>query len=294
MATQAARIAIADAELSCGDVDLIVLATFTSDYKLPQAGGIVQANMGSKAKIIQVDAACSGFIDGMMVAHSLMESQGYETAVVIGADTTSCVLDPGKYLPLTVFGDGAGAAVVRREKDLDDYGVQSFSAGSDGHLGDYVWAPAGGSKMPCSQEVLDQGLQYLRFKFSEINPWAVQRMTQCTREALARAGIGLQDVDWVVPHQASSTLVMEVARQLELPPEMFVLTYPDTGNTSAASIPIALDRANRRGDFADRDWVVMPAVGAGMAWNAMTYRWYDYRNRRPPARPAVEPTTGGE
>jgi 3-oxoacyl-[acyl-carrier-protein] synthase-3 len=118
----------------------------------------------------------------------------------------------------------------------------------------------------------------LRYKFAEIRKWGVDRMLRGTREAIARAGISLADVKWVVPHQASVSIVAELAQQLELPLDMFVLTYADTGNTSAASIPIALDRANRQGLFDDGDWLVLPAAGAGMAWGAATYRWYDYRS----------------
>jgi 3-oxoacyl-[acyl-carrier-protein] synthase-3 len=280
MATQASVRALADAHLEVSDIDLIVMSTITNDYRLPQSAGIVQANLGSKAKFIQVDSACSGFVDSLMVASSLMDTHGYETALVVGADTLTTFNDPKKFMPLTVFGDGAGAVVVQRQAGANGCGVKSFSTGSDGDLGDYVWVPGGASKNPFSQEVLENGLHYWRFKFPNIYTWAVERMTRCTLEAVAKAGLTLDDIKWVVPHQASVNIILDVARRLELPEEMFIITYPHTGNLSGASIPIALDEANSQAKFAEGDWLVMPAVGAGMAWAAATYCWYDYKSRQ--------------
>lgn len=279
MATHAAQRALADSGTHIKDVDLIVMSTVTNDYRLPQAAGIVQANLSSKAKFIQVDAGCSGFVDSLMVANGLMETQGYETALVIGADTLTYFNDPKKFMPRTVFGDGAGATVLHKKRDTD-YGLKAFSTGSDGDLGDYVWVPGGASKKPFSQDVLDNGLHYWRFRFPDIYTWAVERMTRCTLEVVKKSGLTLDDIKWVVPHQASVNIILDVAKRLELPEEMFVITYPHTGNLSGASIPIALDEANSQSKFSDGDWLVLPAVGAGMAWGAATYRWYDYKAGR--------------
>jgi 3-oxoacyl-[acyl-carrier-protein] synthase-3 len=278
MATVAARRALADAapRLRNGGVDLIVLATFTSDYRFPQAAALIQTNLGSQAKFIQVDAGCSGFVDALLVAHAMMDAHGYDNALVIGADTASAVTDPQRFMPLTIFGDGAGAVVLQRESLVSDCGVRTFSSGSDGALADFVSLLGGGSKIPLSEVTLEPRLQYLSLKFADIRTWAVDRMIRGTREAIERAGIAIGDVAWVVPHQASSSIIEEVAQRLELPLDMFVVTYPRTGNTSAASIPIALDYANNQRMFAHGDWIVMPAAGAGMAWGAVTYRWYDY------------------
>lgn len=274
MAIEAARRALLAAGLAAIEPDLIVMATISNDYRLPQAAGMVQAGLGSRAKFVQLDSACSGFVDAVLVAHALMMTQSLDIALVVCADALTSFNDPTKFLPMTVFGDGAGAVVLRRDDRLEECGIRSFSTGSDGELGEYVWIPGGGSKLPLSQEVLDGGLQYWRFDFPRISRWAVERMVHCTREAVAAAGIALDEVQWVVPHQASTRIVLDVARRLGLPEERFVLTYPHTGNTSAASIPIALDEAVRRRAFAHGDWLVMPAVGAGMAWGAFTYRWH--------------------
>lgn len=281
MATVAAGRALDDAGLTPRDVDVIVMATITNDYRLPQSALMVQANLGSNAKVIQLDSACTGFVDCLLVASGLLEAHAYETALVVGADTLTRLCDPRKFMPLTIFGDGAGAVLLHRQHVDNGYGVRAFVAGSDGHLGKYVWVPGGAGKLPFSQEVLDQGLHYWRLLFSEITTWAVDRFAFCMLEAVTRTGLTLEEIDWVVPHQASFNILRDVAERLELSMAKFVVTYPRTGNLSAASIPIALDQARRDGMFKDGDWLVMPAVGAGMAWGAVTYQWYDYTQRGP-------------
>jgi 3-oxoacyl-[acyl-carrier-protein] synthase-3 len=279
MATIAAQRALANAAPQLGgtDVDLIVLATFTSDYRFPQAAALVQTNLRSQAKFIQVDAGCSGFVDALLITHAMLDAHGYQSALVIGADTILPHTDPERFMPLTIFGDGAGAVVLRRETALGECGIRSFSSGSDGPLAEFVCLRGGGSKIPLAELMLEQRLQYLSLKFADIRTWAIDRMIRGTREAVERAGISIEDVKWVVPHQASLNIIEEVAQQLDLPMDMFVVTYPTTGNTSAASIPIALDHANQQRLFSDGDWLVMPAAGAGMAWGAVAYRWHDYR-----------------
>src|SRR5439155_1307663 len=178
---------------------------------LPQAALMMQANLGSKAKVIQLDSACTGFVDCLLVASSLLDTQDYETALVVGADTLTRLCDPEKFMPLTIFGDGAGAVLLQRRNGNSGYGVRSFITGSDGDLGHYVWIPGGGGKTPLCQAVLDQGLAYWRLKFPEIQRWAVDRFAYCMLEAVARAGLSLDEIAWVIPHQASCTILREVA-----------------------------------------------------------------------------------
>jgi 3-oxoacyl-[acyl-carrier-protein] synthase III len=279
MAIQAARRALADARLNIDAIELIVMSTISGDQRLPQAAGIVQAQLGSQAKYIQLNSGCSGFIDSMLVASSMLATGDLATALVINADKLSDLLSPAEFLPHTVFGDGAAAVVLRRDDNLEGYGLGSCVTGSDGELGEYVWIRGGGSKLPICAEGLAQGLQHLKLQFREIGPWATERMMSAARESIARAGLGLSDIRWVVPHQASSKLITDMARELALPESMFVVTFPTTGNVSSASIPIALGASNERGLFCDGDWLVLPAAGAGMAWGSLTYRWYDYRAR---------------
>ena len=280
MATKAARCALRDAGLGGGDVDLIVMSTFTGDYVLPQAVTMVQAEVGSGAKCIQVDSACAGFVDALLVADGLMEAHGYRTALVIGAEKVTCHLDPRNCIPRTVFGDGAGAVVLRESRGLAGRGLVAFSSGSDGSIGDYVWIPGGGSRQPLTGEAGCERASYLRFKWSRIRKWAIDCLERSTREAVAKAGLTLDDIRWVVPHQASLNIIHDLADRLGMPREAFIITFPDTGNLSSASIPVALHDANRRSCFTDGDWVVFVTAGAGMAWGAAVYRWYDYAASR--------------
>ena len=271
LATEAARQALESAGASAGDVDLIVLATFTGDHRLPQAAGQLQRNLCSRAKFLQVDSACTGFIDALLVAQSLLETRRYRRALVIAADVTSMLNDPLDWLQQTVFGDGAGGVVL--EWDEDPCHTLHFSTGSDGHLGEYVFVPGGGSRRPASPELLKAGQQYWRFRFREITSWASYRMVLATHDVLARAGIRLEDVALIVPHQASKRIIDEYASAIDFPRERIVTTYPELGNVSGASIPITLAMTVRQGCVRSGDWLVMPAVGAGMAWGAAALRW---------------------
>jgi 3-oxoacyl-[acyl-carrier-protein] synthase-3 len=277
LATEAAKRALCNADVSIETIDIILLATFTGDYRLPQAAACLQANLGSRARFIQIDAACSGFIDGLQVAHALMKTEGYRRALVVSADVTSMLNRPGEFLPRTVFGDGAGAVVLELSAD-NEYGIRSFSCGSDGELGKYVYAPGGGSRFPTSHETVEQGLQYWQFDFSAIAKWGVDRMVLATRQVLERVGISLDEVDLIIPHQASRKILERFAATVDYPMERIVMTYPSLGNISGASIPVALDLANRERRLKNGDWLLMPAVGAGMAWGAVAYRWADPNN----------------
>ena len=172
-------------------------------------------------------------------------------------------------MDLSVFGDGAGAVVLRRMSG-SEYGLRSFSAGSDGDLGDYVTSGGGSS----ASGVPEEEAHYWRVQFSKVIPWALDRYELGIRQSVERAGLTLDDVDWVVPHQASARIVHEVADRLGMPRQKFVITFERTGNTVSGSVAIALDEAKHQGKFADGDWLVMPAVGAGMAWNAVTCQWH--------------------
>ena len=268
MAAEAGYRALIDAGLTAGTVELIVMATVSTH--LPQTSAKVQAKLRLGAKFIQLDSGCSGFVDALMVADSLMNRHHYETALVIGGDTSSQYLHPRHFMDLSVFGDGAGAAVLRRMHG-SDYGLRSFSAGSDADLADYVTSGGGASARGVSAEEA----HYWRVQFAKIYPWALDRYEKGIRQSVERAGLTLDDVDWVVPHQASARMVHEVADRLGMPRQKFVLTFERTGNVVAGSVAIALDEANRERKFADGDWLVMPAVGAGMAWNAATCQWHD-------------------
>jgi 3-oxoacyl-[acyl-carrier-protein] synthase III len=278
MATRAADRALEDARMHAQDVDLIVLATITSDHRVPPTAALVQRDLATSARFLQLDSACTGFVDGLMVADALLGRLEAETALVIGTDAMSHYMDPQKFRAQTIFGDGAGAVVLRNQNQADgDYGVKAYSTGSSGADGYMVAVPAGGTKKPITEEVIARREQYMELALKVIPPFGVAKMVQATNELLASAGITSDEVDWVVPHQASCNIVNDTAKALDLPMHKFILNFSEVGNTSAASVPIALDEANRMGCFRDGERLIMPAVGAGMAWGAAYVVWHDYR-----------------
>jgi 3-oxoacyl-[acyl-carrier-protein] synthase-3 len=276
MATRAADRALEDARMNAQDVDLIVLATITSDHRVPPTAALVQRDLATSARFLQLDSACTGFVDGLMVADALLGRLEAETALVIGTDAMSHYMDPQKFRAQTIFGDGAGAVVLRNQAD-GEYGVKAYSTGSSGADGYMVAVPAGGTKKPITEEVIARREQYMELALKVIPPFGVAKMVQATNEVLASAGITGEEVDWVVPHQASCNIVNDTAKALDLPLHKFILNFSEVGNTSAASVPIALDQANRLGCFRDSERLIMPAVGAGMAWGAAYVVWQDYR-----------------
>jgi len=273
MGTRAATCALESAGLGVTDIDLIVMSTVTSDNRLPMSASRVQSNLGSRSKFFQLEHACSGFLDAVVVGASLMDFTGCKTILVISAEASSFILDPERFMLQSVFGDGAGAIVLQSRPD-DTYGLLSWYSESDGSIGDWTLVPAGATKMPIDRETLEKRLQYLQLDYKSIYPFAVEKMASASQIAAERAGITLDQVDWFVPHQTGRNILMDVARRLVQPEEKFFVNVDHTGNTSGASIPIALDEANRAGLLDDGDIIMMPTMGAGMTWGALCFRWY--------------------
>ncbi len=271
LALKAAKEAINDAGIRSSEIDLIILSTFTGDHRLPQAVGHVQANVNPRAKFFQIDAACSGFIDGAVVACSMMKVYNYKKCLLIGAESPSFLNDPQDFLARTVFGDGAGAVVL--VNDNDNFGFKSFHVGSDGNIGEYVLVPAGGSRMPFNKEVLDKKEHFWKLKFSKIAPWALDRLINGTIGALDKAGLNQSEISWVVPHQASIKIIEDFSNQMEIAKEKYKIFYHIHGNLCSASVPVSIDQCCKENIFKHGDWILMPTVGAGMAWGTATYRW---------------------
>lgn len=274
LATLAARRALADARMSAQEVDVIVVATCTSDYIQPPTAALVQAKLETKAKYVQLDVGCSGFVEAMLVADAMLCSGQYRTALVVGADTLSRICDPESSLSRDTFGDGAGAVLLARRDDAEGFGVGGFYSGTDAHAFDHASMAAGGSRLPYNSDVLERKQHLLSCDYERLEAWATERMTAAVRGVVTRAGLAIDDVTWVVPQQTSAGVASVLATQLDLPRSRFVETFAYTGNTASSSLPIALDQAKQRGLFAHGDRLVLPAAGTGTGWGAFLYRWF--------------------
>jgi 3-oxoacyl-[acyl-carrier-protein] synthase-3 len=279
MAVHAARAALDDAQLGVADVDLVVLATFTSDSRLPSTVSLVQQALGGSAKCLQLESSCSGFVDALLVATSAMTTAGFRTALVINTEAMSAVVDPERFMLQTIFGDGA-AAVVLREVPGSGFGIEALRTHTDATHCDWTWAPGGGTKHPITAQVLADRSQYLRLDHRSIYRFAVEKMIDATLEVLAVNDRTVDDITWLVPHQTGANIIAEVATHLKLPPERIITCLDHTGNISGASVPVALDEARRTGRFRDGDRIVMPVVGGGMAWGAVSVIWYEPASTR--------------
>jgi 3-oxoacyl-[acyl-carrier-protein] synthase-3 len=275
LALEAARRALAMAELEPERLDLIVLSTATSDAVAPHSVSHVQAKLGTRAVFHQLQDACPGFLNGLMVADSLMANLGYRRALVIAAEKMTHLVDPRDFRMIGLFADGAGAVVI---EDLDlgpDCGFQSFYAGSDGAAGQALRVPAGGTRRPLTPERMAAGEHFLISDFREVYPFAVRTTQACIEQAVARAGLTVADVQWVIPHHASANIIEDGVGQAGIRREQVLMAIDHTGNTSSASVPTALDEEVRRGRFRNGDNLVLLALGGGMGWGSTVYRWID-------------------
>lgn len=272
MALVAARRAMEDAGLGPDDLDLIVMSTATTDAVAPHSVSHVQAELGTRAVFHQLQDACPGFLNALIVGDSLMQNLGYKRALVIAAEKMTHLVDKRDFRMAGLFADGAGA-VVLEECDTGEYGFKSFWAGSDGAAGHALRVPAGGTRCPLTPERMANGEHYLISEFREVYPFAVRTTQACVEHAVGKAGLTVADVDWCIPHHASANIISDGLGQAGLKPEQVIMSIDHTGNTSSASVPTALDEAVKAGRFSDGDHLVMLALGGGMGWGSTLYRW---------------------
>ncbi len=269
LATHAAQAALTKAGVEAADIDVIVLATTTPDETFPAAATKVQCALGANtAFAFDVQAACSGFIYALAAADNFIRLGQAETALVIGAETFTRLLDWKDRSTCVLFGDGAGAVVLKASEGKgtsDDRGVLSTHLHSDGRQHDLLYANGGPS--------LNQVAGVVRMEGQEVFRHAVSRLSGVLKEALEANGLKPEDVDWVVPHQANRRILESTARKLGLPLEQMVMTVDRHANTSAASIPVALAVAVDDGRIKPGDLVLMEAMGAGFTWAAAALRW---------------------
>ena len=272
LAATASRHAMEKAKVQAGEVDLIVLGTASPDRLLPSAAVDLQAALGaSRAAAFDVGAACSGFIYSSIVAEGMMATGAYETALVIGVEKLSAITDWKDRTTCVLFGDGAGAAVLKRSKQHK--GILSTYVRSDGTLGDLLCRPSGGAARPYDAEVMDDRSQFIRMNGREVFKHAVRSMADAAARALDGAKLTGADIDLMIPHQANIRIIEATAKHANIPMEKVYVNVDRFGNTSAASVPIAMDEAIESGRIKEGSIVLLVAFGAGFTWGAMVVRF---------------------
>ncbi|KIN64840.1 3-oxoacyl-[acyl-carrier-protein] synthase 3 [Sulfitobacter noctilucicola] len=268
MATAAAQAALDDAGLTADDVDAIVLATSTADFTFPSAATMVQAQLGMKqGYAFDVQAVCAGFVFALTNANALIVSGQARRVLVIGAETFSKIMDWTDRSTCVLFGDGAGAVLLEAQNGTGaptDRGILSTDLNSDGRYRDLLYVDGGVSTGTSG---------YLRMQGNQVFRHAVGKLAATATTAMERAGVTTADIDWVVPHQANIRIIQGTAKKLDLPMDNVVVTVQDHGNTSAASIPLALSVGRQRGQIKQGDLIVTEAIGGGLAWGAVVLRW---------------------
>lgn len=272
LAAEAGRRALADAGLAAADLDLIVVATVTPDQPLPATAVLVQAQIGARCPAFDVGAACAGFVYALALARGQIAAGLARHVLVIGAEVLTPWLDWRDRDTCILFGDGAGAVVVSAGEG-DRPGIAAVRLGADGTAAGVLAVPGGGSARPPTPALLAESAHLLHMNGRQVYRHAVRRLPEVAREVLAMAGWRVADVDRVVPHQANGRVLEAVADRLDLPRDRLLLDIADHGNTSAASIPIAVDRAARDGRLQPGHRLLVLALGAGLVWGAAALHW---------------------
>ena len=276
MGAKAGTQALERAGLKPGDVDLLVVATMTPDLPFPSTACLIQAKLGLRKDIpcFDISAACSGFVYGLQVASDMVRSGRHRRALVIGAEKLSSVVDWTDRSTCVLFGDAAGAAVIEA-CDEPGFGILASELGADGANAELLYAAAGGSARPATAETVAAREHCLRMNGKEVFKLAVRVMAGACERVLTEAGAKSDQVAVFIPHQANIRIIEGVAAQLGLGMERFPLNLDRYGNTSAASIPLALEQAWREGRIRHGDLVLLVAFGAGLTWGALLLRWYE-------------------
>ncbi len=271
-ATKAAEQALLMAGITPEELDLIVVATVTPDFPFPATACIVQHNLGAvNAAAFDISAACSGFLYGLSIVDNFIKSGSVKRALVIGAEVLSRIVDWTDRNTCVLFGDGAGAVVL--EAADGEHGILSTHIHSDGTYWELLNQPACGNRNPASQKAVDEKLMFLRMQGNEVFKLAVRAMEEAAMEALNTNNLLAADVDLFIPHQANRRIIDAIGKRLKLNDKQVYVNLERYGNTSAASIPIALDEANRTGRVKADDILVLDAFGGGLTWAATLLRW---------------------
>ena len=272
MATKAALNAMEQAKVSAKDIDLILVATATPDMLFPATACFVQKKIGaSNAACLDISAACAGFLFGIEIAQQFIASHTHDTVLVIGAEKLTSITNWTDRNTCVLFGDGAGAAVLQHSGRA--HGVISTHIGSDGEYSDILFMPGGGSRCPITKENAHLNLATIHMTGKEVYKQAVTAMLAASKKALEQAGLSIDDIACVIPHQANLRIIEAIADRLKIPLEKFYVNLDKYGNTSAAAVAIALDEANRSGRIKRGDYVLMVVFGGGLTWASTVVEW---------------------
>lgn len=273
LATKAARLALADAGVNADEIDLIIVATVTPDMVFPSVACLVQSNLqATNAAAFDITAVCSGFVYALAIGSQFIKAGTYRKVLVIGAETLSKITDKTDRNTSIVFGDGAGAAVLGETPS--GFGVLGMDLGADGSGGDLLKMPAGGSRQPASMETVAERLHFISMNGTEVFKFAVKIMGESAMKAIENAKLSPADITYLVPHQANIRIIQSAAKRLGLPMDKVIVNVDKYGNTSAASIPIALDEAVRSGRITNGDIIVLVGFGGGLTWAASVIKWF--------------------
>jgi 3-oxoacyl-[acyl-carrier-protein] synthase-3 len=270
LALKAAETAVRRSGVTPDEIDLLVVGTSTPDFLLPSTACVVQAKLGLTCPAYDVNAVCTGFVYALHTGAAAIESGRADTVLVVGADALSRFVDFTDRSTCVLFGDGGGAVVLRASNEP---GVLSIVLGADGNGADLLKVPAGGSAAPCTPDRLEARGQFVKMAGNEVYKFAVRVIPRATLEALERSGHSVDDLSWLVPHQANQRILNTIEERLDIAHEKVFSNVETTGNTSAASIPLALDDLYTSGRLRPGDLIGLVGFGAGLTWGAAIIRW---------------------
>ena len=273
LAEKAARRAMEMAGVTIDELDLIICATMTPDTRMPNTGCQLQARLGAKrCPAFSIEVACSGFLYALKIASDMIRCGTVKTVLVAEAEELSKVTDWTDRNTCVLFGDGAGA-VVLRQVPAAQTSILSTTLGADGSYVDLLVIPAGGTRMPLTTELLEQHMDCIKMSGKEVFKLAVENMLGSCKQVLKESNLTVDDLRWLVPHQANTRIIQAIGKRLEIADEKVFVNLDKYGNTSAATIPIALDEIVRSGRVQHGDHLLLTAFGGGLTWGAMVLRW---------------------
>ncbi len=268
---EAAKRCIESARVNSKDIDLLILATFTPDMAFPSTACLVQDRLKLNCPAIEVEAACAGFMYALITGAAYIVSGASDLALIIGGDCNSRVINPDDIKTYPLFGDGAGAVLLTRGRP--DQGLVSYSMGADGSGGDLLSRPATGSRLPATPELLEKGLQYMHMDGRAVFRWAVAILCDTVQDVLKASGLTSDQIDLFLPHQANIRIVNAALDVLHIPRSRVFNNLDRYGNTSAGSVPLALDEAVAEGRVQPGNLIILSGFGAGLTWGTAVFRW---------------------